>query len=244
MSAAEELLPSDPSRPPLSSRRFAFWGIALCLYTPLLLVLDRRDLLVQLALGASTAAFLLGVAYRSSVGGKQLGVALAIATAGEIFFSLIWGCYDYRLGTVPPYVPFGHGVFYVLACETARRKWFERHEKPIVRAILLCGWIYALFSLAWFRDAWGFLWWCLLAWFVAVAPTRRVLCACIVYTIALEWLGTSLGNWRWAERVPYLGIPSGNPPCGVGLGYAVLDFTTLLFTAVLTQRQAISVSRS
>lgn len=225
----------------MSAARFAFWCAALCLYAPALLLLDRRDLWVQLALGASTAAFLAGLAHRSSIGWKQLGVALGIATAGEAFFSLVWGCYEYRLGTVPPYVPFGHGIFYVLACETGRRPWVERNEKALVRAIMTGGWIYAAFSLVWFRDVWGLMWWAYLALIVRVAPMPRVLAACVVYTIALEWLGTSLGNWRWAERVPYLGIPSGNPPSGVGLGYAMLDFSTLVVCAML-RRPAIRSS--
>jgi hypothetical protein len=60
-----------------------------------------------------------------------------------------------------------------------------------------------------------------------------MMAACFVYTAALEILGTSLGNWTWAAREPVLGIPQANPPSGAGLGYCMLDLTTMLAVTAL-----------
>ena len=45
---------------------------------------------------------------------------------------------------------------------------------------------------------------------------------------ALELYGTSIGTWRWATRLPGLGIPDGNPPSGVASGYVWFDVMALL----------------
>jgi hypothetical protein len=227
----DQLFPEDPARPPMSAGRFAFWLVAVWIYIPAMLLLEDNTLLVQLTLGLTTFVFLLGLIHRSCVSWKTVGVVLGVATCGEVFMSVVWGCYEYRMGLVPPYVPPGHVIFYAIACETARRRFLVRHEKTVVRAIMTCGWIYAAASLVLWHDVWGFLWWCALAAFVYIWPAPLVIMACIVYTIALEWIGTTIGNWKWIDPVPYLRIPTANPPSGVGLGYAMLDFATILISA-------------
>src|SRR6267378_2891778 len=50
-----------------------------------------------------------------------LMACLMIATAGEIFLSLGWGLYAYRLGNVPLFVPPGHVLLLLLGLSLARR---------------------------------------------------------------------------------------------------------------------------
>jgi len=45
-------------------------------------------------------------------------------------------------------------------------------------------------------------------------------------TTALELYGTSLGIWRWSPVLPALMLPAGNPPTGIGAGYAAMDALT------------------
>jgi hypothetical protein len=45
-------------------------------------------------------------------------------------------------------------------------------------------------------------------------------------TTALELYGTGLGIWRWAPVLPGLMLPAGNPPTGIGAGYAAMDALT------------------
>ena len=68
-----------------------------------------------------------------------------------------------------------------------------------------------------------------------------MLSACYVYTTYLEWVGTAIGNWRWAAEVPFVGLHSANPPAGVGILYILLDLIVMGIVALqpgdITQRQ-------
>src|SRR5271167_3743002 len=50
-----------------------------------------------------------------------LMACLIIATLGEIFLSLAWGLYTYRLGNIPLFVPPGHVLMLLLGLALARR---------------------------------------------------------------------------------------------------------------------------
>src|SRR5262249_27428084 len=52
---------------------------------------------------------------------------------------------------------------------------------------------------------------------------------------ALELYGTAIGTWRWADHLPGLGIPDGNPPSGVASGYVWFDVVALLIGTRLMQ---------
>ena len=53
--------------------------------------------------------------WRSPPGQRPLLLAcLLFATAGEVFLSLAWGLYDYRLGNIPLFVPPGHVLLFYL----------------------------------------------------------------------------------------------------------------------------------
>jgi hypothetical protein len=45
-------------------------------------------------------------------------------------------------------------------------------------------------------------------------------------TTALELYGTGLAIWTWAPVLPVLMLPAGNPPTGIGAGYAAMDALT------------------
>lgn len=205
------------------------------------LLLDAPTLSRQLLLGGGTALFLLWVVRKSSIPWKQLGVALGIAIAGEIFCSLVWGLYEYRIGTIPLYVPVGHLVFYALAFESAEQERIRRFERWIVPGVLAAGSLYAVANLFLARDWWGLLWWWGAASVTVISGRPLMLSLCVVYTVALEFLGTRLGNWTWAPAEPLLGIPQANPPSGVGLGYCMLDFTTMLVIAAIQRRKTAQV---
>jgi hypothetical protein len=62
---------------------------------------------------------------------------------------------------------------------------------------------------------------------IARSRNRLLLSICCFYTMLLEWLGTALGNWRWAAEVPLFRMRSANPPSGVGILYILLDLITV-----------------
>jgi hypothetical protein len=43
----------------------------------------------------------------------------------------------------------------------------------------------------------------------------------------LEIYGTAVGTWTWAEEMPGLGVPDGNPPSGAASGYVFFDIAAL-----------------
>ncbi|MDQ6801391.1 MAG: hypothetical protein M3041_11185, partial [Acidobacteriota bacterium] len=138
--------------------RFALFLVAAALYIPALLLADSRGLVPQLALGLATLMFLALFAHRSEVATRQIVCAILVATTGEVVLSLGWGLYTYRNALIPLYVPFGHGLFYLLAAESAHQPALRRHARAITRAVLAAGSVIAAVSLIFFHDQWGLLW--------------------------------------------------------------------------------------
>jgi hypothetical protein len=56
-----------------------------------------------------------------------------------------------------------------------------------------------------------------------------------VLTMGLELYGTGLGIWRWSPVLPGLLLPAGNPPTGIGAGYAAMDGLTRRIVGRLTR---------
>lgn len=220
--------------------RFLRFLVATTLFIPALLVADRRGLIPQLALGAATALFLWLFSRRSPIDSRQIIAAILIATTGEIVLSLGWGLYTYRNALIPLYVPFGHGVFYALAAESAQQPALRRIGRWITRGVLIAGSVIAVVSLFAFDDPWGLLWWIGAAILLLRSRNQLLLSTCFVYTILLEWLGTAVGNWHWAAVVPLVGLHSANPPSGVGILYILLDMFTVAVCATAIRPAALA----
>lgn len=223
-------------------RRFVVFVGASAAFMAALLLIDRDGLAQQLALGVATAAFLWLFARRAEIDGWQIVCCILVATTGEIVLSLGWGLYSYAHAIIPFYVPPGHGLFYTLAAATAQQELFRRHAAPIARGVLILGTILAVGSLALKRDAWGFLWWLGAVALIQSSRNRLMLSACFVYTMILEWMGTAIGNWRWAAEVPLVGLHSANPPAGVGILYILLDLIVVGITSAMAGRRAATPS--
>jgi hypothetical protein len=202
--------------------RFLTFLIAATIYIPAMLLAEGH--VPQLFLGLMTLLFLAAFAANDK---RQIICAILVATTGEIVLSLGWGLYTYSHALIPLYVPFGHGIFYALAAESARQPALQRHARAITRSVLIAGSVIAVVSLIFFHDQWGLLWWIAAAILVMRSRNQLLLSTCFVYTILLEWLGTAIGNWHWSPVVPYLGLRSANPPSGVGILYILLDLITV-----------------
>ncbi|MFN2239907.1 MAG: hypothetical protein ABR524_10995 [Thermoanaerobaculia bacterium] len=217
-------------------RRFLFFLVSTAAFVTTFLVLDRSGLVPQLLLGAAATAFLFGFARTSSVPMRYVVWAVVIATTGEVVLSIGWGLYSYQHALIPLYVPPGHGIFYLLATESAQQALFRRHARAIIRSVLIAGSIVAGVTLVVFGDVWGLLWWIAAAAILSRSKSGLLLAACLVYTMLLEWLGTGIGNWRWAAEVPGLGLRSANPPSGVGVLYVLLDLITVMVVTARWRR--------
>jgi hypothetical protein len=222
------------------STRFLIFVTSSIAFMGAVLYVDRDGLPSQLALGSATAAFLWLFARGSGVPARQIVCAIIVATAGEIVLSLGWGLYSYEHALIPLYVPPGHGLFYTLAAMAARQEILRAHERAIARGVLVFGSVVAIVSLAFFADAWGFLWWLGALALIRFSRNQLLLSACFVFTIFLEWAGTAMGNWVWTATVPFVGLHSANPPAGVGILYILLDLIVMAIAgaAVIERKPA------
>ena len=161
-----------------------------------------------------------------------LAACLAFATAGEIFLSLAWGLYAYRLDNIPFFVPPGHVLLFFLGTRIAATLrdgaewWIAALALPMVALFAGTG-----------RDTLGPALFALFLTCMAFSPARRLYATMFVLSLAMELYGTWIGNWRWSAEVPWLGLTADNPPIAAGAFYCVLD---LLVVATAARIGAIS----
>jgi hypothetical protein len=164
-------------------------------------------------------------------GRLALLACLSFATAGELFLSLVWGLYDYRAGGVPWFVPPGHALLLCLGLTWAphlspRAAWLLPAAALPFVLVLFCsghdrfgGALFAVFALALLR-----------------ARTRSLYAGMFVLALGLELYGTWIGCWRWRDVVPWLGLPTTNPPLAAGTFYCLLDVLVMTTVALTSNR--------
>ncbi len=128
-----------------------YWLHAYLLtYTPLLLLADSRitALWQQWALGLLTFALLYLAALKAPKEQRmQVWICVGVATGFEIFGSLIWGVYRYRLHNVPLFVPPGHGLVYLFGLLAARTPVVMKYGRRVGRVILASASLWAVAGL-------------------------------------------------------------------------------------------------
>jgi hypothetical protein len=150
---------------------------------------------------------------------------LLFATAGEVFLSLVWGLYDYRLGNIPLFVPPGHVLLFFLGMQIAAR--LPRHSEWWIAALAFP----VILLFAWNgRDTLGPLLYLLFVACLYLSPSRRLYATMFLLALAMEIYGTWLGNWTWSRQVPWLGLAADNPPLAAGAFYCVLDLLVVTAT--------------
>ena len=164
------------------------------------------------------------LARQAPSGRAPLLACLLIATAGEIFLSLVWGLYTYRLDNIPLFVPPGHVLLLLLGMSLAARL------TPRAADLLIgSAGAYSLGAAIAGIDTLGLaLFAILLAASVAMPDHRRLYAATFVLALVLELVGTGLGNWSWKHDVPATPLVTTNPPFAAGAFYGVLDMLVAL----------------
>lgn len=203
---------------------------AIAAYLAALLAVDTQvDLGGQLALGALTWIVLLAAARPLPAERRaQVAVVICAATVAELTGSILWGVYSYRLHNLPTFVPPAHGLVFMagLALSEALR----RHARTLVLAAAVGASVWGVLGLTLLPrlDTAGALGVPLLLAFLWRSPARGAYAGVFLVVAALELYGTAIGTWRWAEELPGLGVPDGNPPSGVASGYVWFDVMALL----------------
>jgi hypothetical protein len=148
---------------------------------------------------------------------------LIYACLGEGFFTLVWGLYEYRLSNIPPYVPAGHVLLFLLGT------YLSQYVKPLMIQILIG--VSGLYVMAAFILGFDQLSLFLYLFFIACLFTqgdRRLFTTMLLLALLLELIGTALGNWQWQADVPYWHISAHNPPLISGALYCLLDLLVLI----------------
>jgi hypothetical protein len=154
----------------------------------------------------------------------------------------VWGAYRYRLENLPLYVPAGHGLFYLAALRVASLPLLLRHARGIVIGVTAGATLWMLYGLARppLPDLLGCVTWAVFVRFVVRGRNPLLYAVSFAMTTALELYGTGLGIWRWAPVLPGLMLPAGNPPTGIGAGYAAMDALTRRIVGRLRPRRGVA----
>ena len=180
----------------------------------------------QVVVSAAAWLVCLGLFARSGARARPaLAACLVFATAGEVFLSLVWGLYEYRLANIPLFVPPGHVLLFFLGTQIAAHLpersecWIALLAAPVVMLFAWQG-----------RDTLGPLLYALFVACMVISPSRRLYATMFVLSLAMELYGTWIGNWVWAREVPWLGLATLNPPIAAGAFYCVLDLLVVTAT--------------
>lgn len=199
----------------------------------------HTDLPGQCAIGALVWALFLALLAPLPAAERRLYLAcVAIATAGELFLTLGWGLYTYRLGNVPLFVPPGHALMLMLGFSVARRM-----PENTARAILGGAGVYTLLAAAIGLDTLAVpLYLMLMVSVLALPAQRRLLATSFVLTLTLELYGTTMGNWFWAREVPWVGLVTTNPPAIAGAFYCTLHALVIGFKFLSKDRNSTAMA--
>ena len=226
----------------MSVRGSLTYALAFAVFVAIALPLDREtSALEQSVLGLTAWAFLFIALWLQPPAVRvQVAVLVVLATFLEVVGSIVWGAYRYRLENLPLYVPAGHGLFYLAALRVASLPLLERHARQIVIAVTVGATLWMVYGLAHppLPDLLGFVTWAIFLRFILRGRYPLLYAVSFAMTTALELYGTGLGIWRWAPVLPGLMLPAGNPPTGIGAGYAAMDALTRRIVGRLRTKRA------
>jgi hypothetical protein len=184
------------------------------------------EVIRQLVLGAATWAVLVALLAREPLPVRiQTALVVVFATLVEYTFSPLLQAYVYKIGTVPLYVPPGHGLVYLGALALGRSPSVKSRQRALIPAVVLIGGAWAGYGLLGARhDVLGAFWFLCLLGFLRWGRSTLLYVGAFVVVSYLELVGTALGTWAWAVTDPVLHrIGQGNPPSGAAGGYGWFD---------------------
>jgi hypothetical protein len=206
-------------------------------YLAVLLAVDTQvELPGQLVLGALTWIVLIAAAWPLSAERRaQVAIVICAATVAELTGSILWGVYSYRLENLPTFVPPAHGLVFMAGLSLSEALRQRSRALVLVAAAAASLWGILGLTVLPRLDAAGALGVPLLLVFLWGSRARAAYAGVFLVVAALELYGTAIGTWRWAEELPGLGIPNGNPPSGVASGYVWFDVMALLLAPRLLE---------
>jgi len=148
----------------------------------------------------------------------EMITVLAFATPMELFFSEVWNIYEYQRGLMPLFVPAGHYFLFDLGRIMADNMKQSLALPILIPFIPMVG--YGVYDGS---DTSGLILLILVLVFTKFGPQPRLYASMAWAALAMEIVGTQLGNWTWANEVPWTGLTAWNPPLLVGSFYCLGD---------------------
>lgn len=148
----------------------------------------------------------------------SLLVCILYATSGEVFLSLVWGLYEYRLHNIPLFVPPGHALLFMLGLFLA-----PKTPHWIVWGLPMLVAPYVIFAILSGFDTMGGILFLTFLICLIFGKAKKLYATMFILSLILEIYGTWLGNWTWTYEIPWLGLTTTNPPVCAGAFYCLLD---------------------
>lgn len=167
----------------------------------------------------------------------EMLTVVAFATPMELFFSEVWLIYEYQRDLMPLFVPAGHYFLFDLGricADKIKENWALPMLLPLVPVVFYGAWTGG--------DTSAVLLLVLVLVFIRMGPQPRLYAAMVWAALAMEIVGTSLGNWTWASEVPWTGLTAWNPPLLVGSFYCLGDLLVNLAVVKFEGKDRLEVS--
>ena len=148
----------------------------------------------------------------------EMITVLAFATPMELFFSEVWNIYEYQRGLMPLFVPAGHYFLFDLG-----RIMANNMRQSLALPILMPFIPMVAYGVYDGSDTSGLILLILVLVFTRFGPQPCLYASMAWAALAMEIVGTQLGNWTWANEVPWTGLTAWNPPLLVGAFYCFGD---------------------
>ena len=161
---------------------------------------------------------------------------LAFATPMELFFSEVWKIYEYQRGLMPLFVPAGHYFLFDLGRIIA-----DKFDKSIAMPILLPFVPMVAFGIYHGSDTSAIFLLILVLAFTKFGPQPCLYAAMAWAALGMEIVGTQLGNWTWANEVPWTGLTAWNPPLLVGAFYCLGDLLVNMTVVRFEEKATVGV---
>lgn len=167
----------------------------------------------------------------------EMITVLAFATPMELFFSEVWLIYEYQRGMMPLFVPVGHWFLF----DAGRR---ISAYLPVCKAMIsLTPFVPLVIYGVWSGgDTSGIFLLLLVLGFTKWGPQPALYATMAWAALLMELWGTYLGNWVWANEVPWTGLTAWNPPLLVGAFYCLGDLLVNLSVTKFESKYPLEVT--
>ncbi len=167
----------------------------------------------------------------------EMITVLAFATPMELFFSEVWRIYEYQRGLMPIFVPAGHYFLFDLG-----RIMANKFDTTLAMPILLPFIPMVAFGVWEGTDTSAIFLLILVILFTRFGPQPCLYASMAWAALGMEIVGTQLGNWTWANEVPWTGLTAWNPPLLVGAFYCLGDLLVNMTVVRFEEKAPVGLS--